>query len=513
MLKKIFAILFLFILSSSLYLLTVKGIKGNITGSQIKNNLDQATMPLELSPERGRFVLTMSLVENGTFSLSPELTEAAAPDVGFHEGKFYIFFPPGISLMAVPLYILGKQYNLSQVAAFTTISFFASLNIILVFLIAKEILRLRWFAAILAAVIFGFATTSWSYAISLYQHHVSLFLLLSSFYAVWRFKKTKQLGLLWSAYIWFCYGWGIWIDYPNAILLAPVMFYFLISSLKIEKLKQKIVFALSPSFLMGIILFLLLVGLHGYYNQINFGSWKKLSGGIMSYKQYQDSYVKKTVKNNKTSKEPVSQERNVVGFFKEENFPKGFAILTASPDRGISLYSPILLLAIFGLFTIVKRINTETGILLAVLGVNFLLYSSWGDPWGGWAYGPRYLIFSMAVMSMLVGVWLNNSKREFLSRFLTFILFAYSSFIALLGALTTSQIPPKIEADFLKMKYNFLLNWDYFLDGKSSSFIFNEYAVKQWSLQQYFLLIYYVLIFIVFVVLFVSPFFESRNEH
>src|SRR3989304_6408911 len=120
--KTFLSIIFIFIIGVVLYSLTLRGIYGNPQGTSIKNNLDQATKPLELSPERGRFILTMSLAENNSISLSRELADSADPDVGYHEGRFYIFFPPGISILALPFYNLGKSYNLSQVGSFFTIA-------------------------------------------------------------------------------------------------------------------------------------------------------------------------------------------------------------------------------------------------------------------------------------------------------------------------------------------------------------------------------------------------------
>ena len=99
-----------------------------------------------------------------------------------------------------------------------------------------------------------------------------------------------------------------------------------------------------------------------------------------------------------------------------------------------------------------------------------------------------------------------------LKKFLVFVLFAYSSAIALLGALTTNAVPPKIEADFLGLKYNFLYNLDFFLDGKSGSFLYNTYFAHSISLQNYFLLIYVALLVVVTVILFIVPLFETKHE-
>src|SRR3989344_440537 len=200
----------LIILFGSLfYLLTLRGVPGNIKPGDIKNNLDQVTKPLELSPERGRFILTMSLVENRSFSLTKKLGEAAYPDVGFHDGKLYIFFAPGVSILAIPFYTMGKIFNLSQVFTFAIISIFAVANLVLIYILSRSILNLSVRLSLLATINFGFATTSWSYAVTLYQHHVSLFLLLSGFYLVYKFKEKKTgklISIFFASYIWFAYA-------------------------------------------------------------------------------------------------------------------------------------------------------------------------------------------------------------------------------------------------------------------------------------------------------------------
>lgn len=505
---KIFLFL-LFFFSLVFYFLTLRGIYGNPKGSMIKNNLDQATKPFELSPERGRYILTMSLSENKSFALTKELADAAYPDVGYYKGKYYIYFAPGISILVLPLYYIGKNYELAQVGAFFTISLFAALTLIFLFKIAREIFKLPLWVAFLVPLIFGFASTSWSYSITLYQHLVTTYFVVSSFYAVWKYKNNSKFGWIWAIFIWFNYGYAIFIDYPNAIFMLPVMAYFFLSSFSISSEKEKIKLFFRPIILITSVIFLILIFIHGYYNYVNFGDWRRLSGSLVGLRDIEEKNLLKTSSGAATLK-LIEQKKQPGGFFKEDRLPKGFSILTFGVDRGILLFSPIFMLAVFGIFALRKKINLEIAILLATVVINFFLYSSWADPWGGWAYGPRYLILSMAILAIFVGVWLNNSKHKIISRFATFILFVYSSFIALLGALTTNQVPPKIEADFLKMKYNFLLNWDYFIDGRSGSFVFNEFASKYMDLQQYFLLIYIPLILIVFGLLFIPLLFKRK---
>lgn len=490
------AILFIVLIGSAFYLLTLRGIAGNPSPSAFKNNLDQATKPFELSPERGRYAQIMALGDSGTYELSQELADIVYPDVGYYQGKFFSFFAPGISYMALPLYLLGKQYDLAQITTFSFIPLVGILALLFLFKIAREILKLPLWASLTSVIVFAFGSTAWSYAITLYQHLPSVFFIVSSFYAVWRYKAAAPWGWLWGAYVWLAYGLAIFIDYPNALLMLPVIIYFFVASLHTRKEQNKIVFSLRGAFLATAIVFIGIASLHLYHNDYYFGSWKVLSGSLPSYRSIQEAGGELS--------QPL-ERKNVAGYFLEEKSPFGFYTLTVAPDRGLFLYTPIFLLSLFGIFAIRKKINLEYATLLGLAGVNFFLYSSWGDPWGGWAYGPRYLIPSMAILSLFIGVWLSRDENSFLRKISTYLLFLYSSAIALLGALTTNAVPPKIEADYLHTKYNFLFNYDFLKDDKSGSFIYNTYFSNSLTLQEYFAILYLTLILIAAAILFVLP--------
>ncbi len=500
-------IFFIFILS--MYILSLRGIPGNITPSEIKGNLDQTSQPFELSPERGRFILTMSLAENKSFALTKELADAAFPDVGYFQGRFYVFFAPGISIMALPFYTLGKYINLSQVATFFFISIFASLTAILLYKISKEIFKFPTWLALFVPLIFAFGTTSWSYAITLYQHHLTTFFIVSSFYATWLYRKKTKLSSLLPLWIWLAYALAISIDYPNAILMLPIMIYFAMSAFSFTTIKDKFNISLRLSAIAGSIVFIIIISLHAFYNYANFGDWKRLSGSLIDYRTIIAHKI--SLSNPDTSAiKNLQNQKSPIGFFTEEHLPSSNTTLLFSKDRGLFFYMPIFVLAIAGFWTIRKHINTEIAILLALVATNVVLYSSWGDPWGGWAFGPRYLIPSMASLSIFVGLWLNSGKINIWKNIITFILFAYSCAISLLGALTTNAVPPKVEATYLHSKFNFLLNYDQLLNNISGSYFYNQYASHIMSLIQYYCIMLSLILCIAFVLLFIIP--KVRNE-
>src|SRR5258708_865536 len=499
--------LFLFILiflGVIFYTLTLKGIYGNPPGKSIKNNLDQASKPFGLSPERDRFLLTQSLAENKSFALSQELADAAYPDVGYYKGKFYIFFAPGISLFALPFYSIGKYFNLAQVASYSVITLFAIGNMIFLYKISREILKLPVWISILTSLIFAFGSTSWSYAVTLYQHHATTFFIISGFYAVWKYKQKKKFGWVWGFITWLNFALAGLIDYPNIILMAPVMLYFFLSSCNITPIRSKLTISLRTAFLTTSVIFFLITALHGYYNYVNFGDFKRVSGSLTGYKAIKEQKLFEK-KNGQAQITKIGDNKQPIHFFKQENFIHSSSTLLFSRDRGLFLYSPIFILGILGIFYKLKKMSMETAILLGTMGSIFFLYSSWGDPWGGYAFGPRYMIPVMAVLSLFIGIWLSKFKYQLLGKLITFLLFIYSIGIALVGVLTTNSVPPKVEADYFKVPYNFILNFQYLLQGRSSSYIYNQYFANHISLLGFYLILTEVLIMIVYGVLFFLP--------
>ena len=235
--------------SAGLFVATIKGTSGNPSAKEIRTQ-DQATEPFELSPERGRYAHTVALAENGSFSLTQDLADAVYPDVGYVDGRFYSFFAPGISIFAVPFYKLGSYFNLAQVTTFSIISLFALGTMFFLYRIGKDIFNLSIANALLAPVLFAFGSTAWSYATTLYQHHLTTFFIISSFYAVWRYGKKTRLSFLWGAYIWAAYALAFTVDYPNLVLMLPVMVYFFLSSVTFATVKKKLRTSLRPAFLL-----------------------------------------------------------------------------------------------------------------------------------------------------------------------------------------------------------------------------------------------------------------------
>jgi hypothetical protein len=139
----------------------------------------------------------------------------------------------------------------------------------------------------------------------------------------------------------------------------------------------------------------------------------------------------------------------------------------------------------------------------------------WGDPWGGWAFGSRYLIPSYAVFSIFLAFALEKiASRKYL-KLIVFVCIIYSVLVNTLGAITTSANPPKIEVLKLEElsgkqeKYTFERNWDYLSNYGSKSYVYRNFLSKYMSPIRFYLVIICT-ITVVFTGLFYFDFFKKK---
>jgi hypothetical protein len=113
--------------------------------------------------------------------------------------------------------------------------------------------------------------------------------------------------------------------------------------------------------------------------------------------------------------------------------------LLVSPAKGIFLYSPIL---IFGFASLCKSLRGKFEIRLCLLCLLFhtLLWSFYADWWGGWAWGPRYLMdvmpFSLFIACISIDRLLAKSSNKKLLLVLISIFAILSFLIQCVGIMT-----------------------------------------------------------------------------
>jgi len=469
--RHIFTIVLMFLVS----ILLIMFIKGKPQGSKFYYQKQLDTVlggPFEQSISAGRYALTASIMQDHSLTLSKSLAKFSSPDVVLYKKKFISVFTPGISFLGVPFYALGQLVALPQLFSYLPILLTSIANIFLIMVLSKRV-GSDYYTGLFAGLIFIFGTNALAYTFTFTQHTTSTMLILLALINATE-KRTLFNDIIFGA----IYGISPIIDVPNVILLAPIGIYILLKHLYVSPSIREIIFSLkktSIGLLIGCLPFLLLFG---WYNYATTGSATKIAQLIGNTNYFTVAVQNKTVQRNA----PVKLEKGTlppVGIdipFKTRNLLNGIYILLLSDERSWIYYCPIVLLGIFGIW---KAYGHDTKDLItlsvAVILVDILLYAMFGDPWGGWSFGPRYLIPSAAILCVYIGPLIKAYKKNLIFVILLALLSIYSVWVNELGALTTISIPPKEEALALQkpVPYTYAYNQQLLEQSFSSSLFYH----------------------------------------
>jgi hypothetical protein len=372
--KKIYIIL-ITIFVSLILALALRGLPGNPTSTDLNLNEWKINGPFELSPERGRFALLYSIIEDNSFYFSNSIAEFVSPDVGSHNGHYVSLFAPLLSFIIVPGYLIGKYFGASQVGAFAIISLFAFFNFLLIRAISIR-LGANHIAASLGAAVFLFATPAFAYAVNLYQHHVSTFIILLS---VWALLKSNKI---WSLIVvLFLCAAAIPLDYPNLFFMLPIGVYSLGRIVSLKKYQNSISVKINPLKIFVPLIMIIPILFFLWFNQVSYGNPLQLSGTIQTADLKSDTLESKLPLEKILNNDTEGAKRSALNFFDSRAILNGFYIHFISPDRGIIYFAPVILLGIFGVFLAYKRKVKMVTLFLTVISLNLLLYSMWKDPW------------------------------------------------------------------------------------------------------------------------------------
>lgn len=462
-LTKIANITSIFILALLLLGFFVKGATGNPIYYQTEHDKG-ITGPFEAPNSTSRYALTEALAENHTVLLTREQAIFSLPDVVFFEQKYFSVFMPGISFIGVPFYLLGEKFGLQQLFAYFSVTIFAFFNMFLVARIAYK-LGANTYASLLGGFLFLFATNELSYGLFYTQHATSVTFLLLSMLIVLG-KPSIMKNILFG----FFAGVSLLLDVPNLIMLLPTGLALLVSHISVQKEHTNTKFSFNTKLiavLIGIIPFIVVMA---WYNFATAGSFTKLAQSLGQV-EHIDQEVGSVPPDRKTA---TSDD---ILPFTPKNQLTGTAVLLLGDERSISFYNPVVLLGVLGIIYLYKRRQKgiAANILAGTVLLNIILYSMFGDPWGGWSFGARYLIPASAVLCIGIALAIQAYKKNLWFVILFGITAFYSIFINTVGALTTSLVPTKVDAlnATPDMMYNYLYNIQFVSHNKLSSLLYN----------------------------------------
>ena len=154
-----------------------------------------------------------------------------------------------------------------------------------------------------------------------------------------------------------------------------------------------------------------------------------------------------------------------------------------------------MFISIFGMFIAYKRYPSIATLFLGIILANLLLYSMWGDPHGGWAFGGRYMIPGYAIMAIFIAIALQKLQKNYLFLLCVLVLMVYSVFVNTAGAITSNANPPKHEVlglekmSGIEEKYTYERNLDMLKENKSKSFVWRTYLSKDITAMNYYLVL------------------------
>lgn len=467
------------------FLFSIRGISGNPKAEDLDTSKWRSDGPFE---QTGRFALLYSIVEDRSFQFSLPLARFATPDLATINGAYVSLFAPGVSFLAIPGYLIGKYFGLAQVGTFAVITLFALFNIFLIRSIAVKV-GISPIPATIGGLIFAFATPAFPYSVDFYQHHISTFLILFSIFSLMYFSDLVAL-----VFAWFCFAASIAVDYPNFLMMLPIGIYAMtrifISKNNGKTIRVELNFV--KLFSLAVMIFPLAFFL--WFNQMSYGNPFRLSGALPRVTKIDVNGQPANFKIDKitsfTRENTIGKQGAVLNMFNPRLMLSGFYIHFFSPDRGMIMYTPVMFFGFIGGVIFLKRRLKFANLFAYIISINILIYSMWGDPWGGWAFGSRYLIPAYAVLSVFIAYLLFIWRRKNLFLVFFFGVLSYSVAINTLGALTSSLNPPKVEADVIareakhEFKYAYDRNVDFLNNQGSKSYFFRTNArgyISSWN--------------------------------
>lgn len=452
------------IFSSIILLMTVKGVLGNVGVDTIQRSMRGAGQAFELSPERNRYAQLLAWFDYGHFYLPTDVARMVDVDVTYANGHYTSVYPPGVTIAVLPFYLLGKIVNADQLATNVAQIFYVVCSAMLLFAIGKK-LGLHSSSMALAIVLLVFGTSGWAYSTVLYQHWITLTLLLGLLYISFlqlTVKNAIVFGFL-SALL-------VMVDYPNVIFATPIFLYQIFKDSSWDNMTREIKLRFSWLLLVVGMAAIPLGIFWGYYNAAVFNNPLYVSATAASVKSIDQAGQPVFATASRT-------EKTTSSFIALTRIPQGFSVLFTSKDRGILWYSPYLLLGLLSFLVLRKKQAQQTSffyVIVASIICFIILYAGWGDPWGGWAFGPRYLIPAVGLFTPFVALAIDSFKKNKVFILFLTLLALYSFAVNALGAVTSNQVPPYHEAVGLGMKYNYLINIDYIKAGKSGAFLYTS---------------------------------------
>jgi hypothetical protein len=313
-----------------------------------------------------RFAVTESIARRAQFDINQIAWSQWALSPATRQGSFGlqgdVFSKKGIalSLLVMPLYwtaLMTPKVGLVQTAMIFN-PLVTALTGVVIFLYAR---RLRYSPGIglATALVFGLSSIAWVYSKFFLDEPLSALTLFLAAYFLLRFRSKPKLTE--SALAGLSLSLAVATKTTNLALVPIYVLYLILPPWQIENEQQEKRWKIRSVLLLlvPVTIACLLLGL---YNMVRFGN--PLTTGY--------------------------------DFGAGEAFSTplwlGLYGFLFSPYKSIFLYSPILLACLVSFLLFLKRHRLQGWLLGLIVIAHFLLFAKWYMWWGGFAWGPRFLV-------------------------------------------------------------------------------------------------------------------------
>lgn len=307
-------------------------------------------------------------------------------DIFQYNGQYYSALAPGLALFALPFVVPGfiTVGHFSEYGAVMLFSeFFVAILNALAALYLYKLSRMyfRETTACFIALAYAFSTISWPFATFFFQSDVSAALDVIAVYFVLRVTRGSG-GFVAILLGGLSVAAAMTVDYVNVLLMPVLLVYIVVSLRRDHGLLAETATWFALCSLFGVLTI-------GFYNFACFGQV------LVSSEQL------------------FLRSSSILGNFSTPLY-LGVVLNLFTPLRGIFLFSPILLVGVFGFVRMLGRPSAVRGeglLILAVFMVLFLPYCAWYDPTGGLSFGPRFIVASLPFLLLPAGFVIESGWR------------------------------------------------------------------------------------------------------
>jgi hypothetical protein len=377
-----------------------------------------------------RLGLTFAIVEEGRLTIDSFHNREGTftNDKAFYNGHYYSSKAIGSSLIAVffyfPLYqlenLLDVKFSVQELKYLLTILSIGVPSAIagsLIYVLCKQVTGDR-FRSYVFTIAINLGTMIFPFSVIFFGHQLVGTFLFGAFFLIFQLKidlahHRKSLIFLVGLLL----GFALITEYPIApIVLVLTIYYFNVVFTKgvINRNSAVIMPALGACIPIAILL---------AYNTAAFGN--PISTG---YTYPADPWFQQ------------EQSQGIAGIGWPN--PKAMFFMTIHPAFGLLWQSPVLIMSLVGMWRMLRKsiYRVEALISLTAFLLLLIIYSGFPFWWGGWTFGPRYLVPMLTFMCLPL-VFL--PKRWFSS----VVLFSIISIMHMFIAVSSQIIIPD---DFIK---------------------------------------------------------------